>query len=35
MTKSVIAGVALLAGIGLIAQSQAPELQRYFKVKKM
>ncbi len=35
MSKSIIAGVALLAGIGVIAQSQAPELRRYLQAKKM
>ena len=35
MTKSVIAAVALLAGVGARAKSQAPEIQRYLKVKKM
>jgi len=35
MTKSVIAAVALLAGIGIVAKSQAPEVTRYLNVKKM
>ncbi len=33
--KSIIAAVALLAGVGVLAKSQAPEIQRYLKVKKM
>ncbi len=33
--KSVIAAVALVAGVGVLAKSQAPEIQRYLKVKKM
>ncbi len=33
--KSIIATVALLAGVGVLAKSQAPEIQRYLKVKKM
>jgi hypothetical protein len=28
-------GLAVVAGIGWLAKSQAPELQRYLKVKKM
>ena len=35
MNKIVIAGVALAAGLGLAAKSQAPELQRYLKIRKM
>jgi hypothetical protein len=37
MSTAAIAGLglALVAGIGWLAKSQAPELQRYFKVKKM
>lgn len=35
MTKSLFAALALLGGIGLVAKSQAPELQRYLNVKKM
>jgi hypothetical protein len=35
MNKAVIAAVALLTGVGVLAKSQAPELQRYLKVKKM
>lgn len=35
MNKTVIAAVALVAGVGVVAKSQAPEIQRYLKVKKM
>ncbi len=35
MNKAALAAVALLAGIGFLAKSQAPEMQRYLKVKKM
>jgi hypothetical protein len=35
MNKAVIAAVTLVAGIGVLAKSQAPEIQRYLKVKKM
>jgi hypothetical protein len=35
MNKSIIAAVALLAGVGVVAKSQAPEIQRYLRVKKM
>lgn len=35
MNKSIIAAVALMAGVGVLAKSQAPEIQRYLKVKKM
>ncbi len=35
MIKYAIAGLALAAGIGMAAKSQAPELQRYLKIKKM
>jgi hypothetical protein len=34
MTKAVI-GLAALAAIGYVAKSQAPELQRYLKVRQM
>ncbi len=34
MIKSIIA-VALVAGVGVLAKGQAPEIQRYLKVKKM
>ncbi len=30
-----LVAVALVAGIGWMAKSQGPELQRYLKVKKM
>ncbi len=33
--KIALAAVALAAGIGLAAKSQAPEIQRYLKIKKM
>ncbi len=33
--KSIIAAVAVVAGVGVLAKSQAPEIQRYLKVKKM
>jgi hypothetical protein len=33
--KLIIAVVVLLAGAGVVAKSQAPEIQRYLKVKKM
>jgi hypothetical protein len=33
--KSIIAAVVLLAGLGYLAQSQAPELKRYLNAKKM
>jgi hypothetical protein len=35
MNKAAIATLALVAGVGVLAKSQAPELQRYLKVKKM
>ena len=35
MSKSLLALLALLGGIGLAARSQAPELQRYLKIRKM
>ena len=35
MSKSVLAALALVIGIGMAARSQAPELQRYLKIKKM
>jgi len=35
MTKTLLAALALLGGLGLVAKSQAPELQRYLKIKKM
>jgi hypothetical protein len=35
MSKSAVAAVALVAGIGLVVKSQLPEVQRYLKVRKM
>ena len=35
MKKLALAGVALLAGVGLAVKSQGPELQRYRKIRKM
>jgi hypothetical protein len=35
MNKAAIATLALIAGIGVLAKSQAPEVQRYLKVRKM
>ena len=36
MTKAaIVASVAVAAGIGLVAKSQAAELQRYLKIKRM
>ena len=35
MTKAVIAAIAVVAGMGAIAWSQAPEVKRYLKVRKM
>ncbi len=35
MSKAVVAALALLVGIGVAARSQAPEVQRYLKVRKM
>jgi hypothetical protein len=35
MSKAILAAVALLAGIGAVVKSQAPEVQRYLKVRKM
>jgi uncharacterized protein DUF6893 len=35
MNKAAVAALALVAGIGVLAKSQAPEIQRYLKVKKM
>ena len=35
MSKAIVAAVALLAGIGAVVKSQAPEVQRYLKVRKM
>ena len=35
MSKLAVAGVAVLAGIGLAVKSQGPEIQRYRKIRKM
>jgi hypothetical protein len=35
MKKVVVAAAALAAVIGLGARSQAPEMQRYLKIKRM
>jgi hypothetical protein len=35
MNKVIIAALALMAGVGVLARSQAPEIQRYLNVKKM
>jgi hypothetical protein len=35
MSKALLAAIALAAGIGALAKSQAPEVQRYLKVRKM
>jgi hypothetical protein len=35
MKKTVLTTAALLAGLGVIAKSQAPEIQRYLKMKRM
>ena len=35
MKMSAVAGAALLAGVALAVKSQAPELQRYLKIRKM
>jgi hypothetical protein len=35
MKKSLLTMVALLAGLGAVAKSQAPEIQRYLKIKRM
>jgi hypothetical protein len=35
MSKALLAAIALAAGIGVVAKSQAPEVQRYLKVRKM
>jgi hypothetical protein len=35
MKKSVVAALALLAAVGAVLKSQAPEVQRYRKVRKM
>lgn len=33
--KALLTAITLLAGIGLLAKSQAPEIQRYLKARKM
>ena len=35
MIKAAVAAIALLVGIGVAARTQAPEVQRYLKVRKM
>lgn len=35
MNKFAIAGLALAMGIGVVAKSQVPEVQRYLKIRKM
>jgi hypothetical protein len=35
MNKAIVAALALLVGIGAAAWSQAPEIQRYRKIRKM
>ena len=35
MKKLALAGVAVLAGLGLAMRNQAPELQRYRKIRSM
>ncbi len=35
MIPVIAVGVVVVAGLGWLAKSQGPELQRYFKVKKM
>jgi hypothetical protein len=35
VNKAIIAAVALVAGIGVLAKTQAPEVRRYLNVKKM
>ena len=35
MKKLAVAGAAVLAGVGLVVRSQAPEIQRYRKIRKM
>jgi hypothetical protein len=35
MNKPVLAALVLLAILGLAARTQAPEIQRYLKVRKM
>ncbi len=35
MSKTLIAALALLGAIGFVAKSQAPDIQRYLKVRDM
>jgi hypothetical protein len=35
MSKGTIVGLAALAGIGAVVATQAPEIQRYIKIKSM
>lgn len=35
MSKPLIATLALAAGLAAVARTQAPELQRYFKIRQM
>jgi hypothetical protein len=35
MSKSGLASVALLAGIGAVVKTQLPEIRRYLEVRKM
>lgn len=35
MSKSALAAVALVAGIGYVVKTQMPEIQRYLNVRKM
>jgi hypothetical protein len=35
MSKLMVLGAALLGGIGFAVKSQAPEIQRYRKIRKM
>jgi hypothetical protein len=35
MKIGVVAALALVAGLGVLAKSQAPEVARYLNVKKM
>jgi hypothetical protein len=35
MSKGTIAGLAALLGVGALVAVQAPEIQRYLKIRKM
>jgi hypothetical protein len=35
MNKRMMAGLAMIAGLCAVARSQAPEIQRYRKIRKM